>query len=262
VVPDELKISIGNTHPFIVGHRGGFDTSLPENSISLFDFTYRNACLKPIAIEFDIRESASGNLFILHDSTVDRTTNGKGKIALLSDSYINSLFLKDKNGNLTKEKIPLFVDVLRYFQDKNCMLMLDVKGKIYLKVIKMVSEMKMESKCIILTFNPQNTLLVKETTDKIMISALVVNKEDWESLVKLQIPNQRLIAYVSKETPTYLLNEIAKSKVLLMTDMSESIYNRSKHYKSEYYKNYISKMHLDVLITDYPLYVNKVFCGE
>lgn len=248
--------------PLIVGHRGGFDVDLPENSIGMFDFTYENACMKPIAIEFDIRESLNGSLFIMHDSTVDRTTNGTGKIAFLPDSYLKTLFLKDKNGNYTAEKIPLFSDVLKHFQDKDIILMLDVKGKIYPKVIRLVTEMKMESKCILLTFNPDNTKLVKETTEKILISALVLNKTDWGSLLKLQIPSQQLIAYVNKETPPELISEIFQSKVLVMTDMSESIYNNSEHYKPVYYKDFLSQMHLGIMITDYPLYVAQVFCQE
>lgn len=246
--------------PLIVGHRGGYDAKLPENSISLFNFTYENACSKPVGIEFDIRESASGSLYLLHDSTVDRTTNGSGKIFLLTDTYINSLFLKDREGNLTTERIPLFSDVLKHFEDKNCMLMLDVKGKIYPKVIRMVEESGMESKCIILTFSLYNTRLVKERTDKILISALVRNMSDWDSLLTLQIPNFQLLAYVNKKTPLDIINEITQSEVKVMTDMSENIYNNSQHFDPEYYQNYLAKMKLGIIITDYPVYVNKLFC--
>lgn len=252
----------GQSQPLIVGHRGGFDADMPENSIEMFDYTYMNSCGKPVGIEFDIRESLSGSLFIMHDSTVDRTTNGNGKISLLPDSYIKTLFLKDKNGNMTTERIPLFLDVLAHFQDQNIILMLDVKGKIYPEVIRLVTEMKMESKCILLTFNLKNTKLVNDATGKIMISALVLNKSDWESLCKLQIPNQQLIAYISKETPPELITEIYQNKVLVMTDMSESIYNKSKHYNSDYYRNFLAKMHMGIMITDYPMYVNNIFCKE
>jgi len=258
----ENQILADNAQSLIVGHRGGFDSKLPENSIANFDFTFINACSKPIAIEFDIRESASGSLYIMHDSTVDRTTNGNGKIADLADRYIETLFLKDRDGNLTTEKIPLFSEVLSHFKDKNIMLMLDVKGKIYPKVIRMVEEMKMESKCILLTFHPNNTKLVKEITDKILISALVVNSSDWESILKLQIPSRQLIAYVSKETPHEVISEICQSKVLVMTDMSESINNRSNLYSPEYYRHFPIEMQLGIVITDYPVYVNKLFCKE
>lgn len=248
--------------PVIVGHRGGFDASLPENSISLFDFTYENSCLKPIAIEFDIRESASGNLYIMHDTMVDRTTNGIGKITNLTDNYIETLFLRDRNGVLTIERVPRFADVLQHFQDKNIILMLDVKGKILQKVITLVTQMHMESKCILLTFSRGNTKLAKEIAGKMMISALVQNEDEWNSLLALQIPRQQLIAYVSEETPIELIHEINNSNVLLMTDMSEGVRNKSNRYNSDYYKNFITKLHLGILISDYPLYVAKLFCNQ
>jgi glycerophosphoryl diester phosphodiesterase len=252
----------GINNPLIVGHRGGFDASLPENSIAMFDFTFHNACRQPIAVEFDIRESATGSLYLMHDSTVDRTTNGSGKINLLPDSYIKTLFLKDRNGETTKEKIPLFADVLQHFKDKNIILMLDVKGKIYQKVISQVSDMKMESKCILLTFNQSNTKLVKENTSEILISALVITKEDWESLNELQIPVKQLIAYVSNETPPELISEICRNKVRVMTDMSEGIYNNSKPYDPDYYREVLEKIHLGIIISDYPVVVNRLFCGK
>jgi len=258
----DKKSNPEHAHPLVVGHRGGFDSSLPENSIGLFDFTYENACSKPIGIEFDIRESASGSLFIMHDSTVDRTTKGIGKINSLKDDYIKTLFLKDRNGNLTNGKIPMFSEVLQHFKDKNIMLMLDVKGKIYPEVIKMVVDMKMESKCILLTFSQNNTKLVKESTGTILISALIVNKAGWQSILNLQIPARQLIAYVNKETPQEVKNEILQNNVLVMTDISESIYNNSKHYEPEYYKNILAKMQLGIMITDYPVFVNKLFCTE
>lgn len=249
-------------NPLVVGHRGGFDASLPENSMAMFDFTFQNACQKPIAIEFDIRESATGSLYLMHDSTVDRTTNGSGKINLLTDSYLKTLFLKDRNGNITLEKIPLFSDVLQHYQDKNIILMLDVKGKIYPKVISMVTEMEMESKCILLTFNRSNTRLVKESTNSILISALVLNKADWDSILKLQIPEKQLIAYVNKKTPPELISEISQSKVLLMTDTSEGIYNNSKPYNPDYYTDFLKEMHLGIIISDYPVKVSTIFCRK
>lgn len=258
----QVKMVANNSNPLIVGHRGGFDSNLPENSIALFDFALSNSCRKSIGIELDIRENKSGNLYVMHDATIDRTTNGTGKISLLTDSCIESVFLKDRDGKLTSEKVPLFSDVLRHFQNKNCILMLDVKGNIYPKVISMVAEMKMESKCILLTFDLNTTKLVKEKTSQILISALILNKAGWESVLKLQIPNQQLIAYVSSETSKEIIAEIHKSDVLLMTDMSESIKNNSKYYETGFYRKYLMEMHLDIIITDFPVYVSKLFCED
>lgn len=245
--------------PLAVGHRGGFDVSLPENSISMFEYTYENADRKPIGIEFDIRESVSGSLFIMHDSTVDRTTNGNGKITLLTDAYLESLFLRDRNGNLTKEKIPMFIDILDHFKDNNIILMLDIKGNIYPKVIDLVVQKHMQAKCILLTFSEKNASLVKDRTKEIMISALVQSKAGWESLNKLRIPVNQLIAYINRDAPADLITEIENSKVTLMTDVSEGIRNSGKCYETGYYRDLAASLHLGILICDYPQYVNKIF---
>ena len=62
--------------PRVIGHRGLFKHS-PENTLSSM-----RACLElRLGIELDVRRSKDGALIVLHDATLDRTTNGKGKAA-------------------------------------------------------------------------------------------------------------------------------------------------------------------------------------
>lgn len=248
--------------PLIVGHRGGYDTILPENSIAMFDFTALKACFQPIAVEFDLRRSANGSLFVMHDQSVDRTTNGNGKISQLSDGYLKTIFLKDRNEKITNEKIPLFSELLARFQDKNIILMLDCKDDVFPEAIKMVSDMKMGSKCIFLTFNLKDTKLVHEQSTGIFISALVKTNADWDSLTKLRVPCRYLIAYVTRETPQELVREISRTNVRVMTDISECIYNNSQPYDTNYYRNLLVERYLDIIISDFPLFVNKAFCMD
>ncbi|MBY0527851.1 MAG: hypothetical protein K2R98_30925 [Gemmataceae bacterium] len=59
----------------VVGHRGLFKHT-PENTLSGM-----KACLGlRISIELDVRRTRDGELVILHDGTLNRTTNGKGKV--------------------------------------------------------------------------------------------------------------------------------------------------------------------------------------
>jgi glycerophosphoryl diester phosphodiesterase len=65
--------------PLIVGHRG-LVQSAPENTLAAF-----RACLAlKVGFEFDIRRTKDGQLVCLHDDTVQRTTNGKGRLADLA----------------------------------------------------------------------------------------------------------------------------------------------------------------------------------
>ncbi len=61
----------------VVAHRGNVNEA-PENTLAAFEKAIAHGA---DLIEIDVRETKDGHLVILHDATVDRTTNGKGPIA-------------------------------------------------------------------------------------------------------------------------------------------------------------------------------------
>ncbi|WP_248929217.1 glycerophosphodiester phosphodiesterase [Paenibacillus hamazuiensis] len=63
--------------PLIIAHRGAKGMA-PENTLAAFKLGLEQGCH---AIELDIHLSADGELIVCHDDTLDRTTNGKGRIA-------------------------------------------------------------------------------------------------------------------------------------------------------------------------------------
>ncbi len=63
------------TRPMVVAHRG-FSGRYPENTLRAF----REALKLPVdAVEMDVRQTKDGVLILLHDETLDRTTNGHGR---------------------------------------------------------------------------------------------------------------------------------------------------------------------------------------
>src|ERR1700709_498092 len=69
--------------PLVVAHRGLLRHA-PENTLANF-----RACLElRLGFEFDVQATKDGQLVCIHDSTVDRTTNGTGKVADLTLSAI------------------------------------------------------------------------------------------------------------------------------------------------------------------------------
>ena len=72
---------------WIVAHRGA-RYAAPENTIAAYDAA---AAVGADYIELDVRRTRDGQLVIMHDSTVDRTTNGHGSVAELTFEEIRKL---------------------------------------------------------------------------------------------------------------------------------------------------------------------------
>jgi glycerophosphoryl diester phosphodiesterase len=68
------------TEPRVIAHRGGWGL-WPENTLYAFR---KAAALGVDVLEMDIRQTADGVLVVLHDETVDRTTDGSGPVAALT----------------------------------------------------------------------------------------------------------------------------------------------------------------------------------
>jgi glycerophosphoryl diester phosphodiesterase len=71
----------------VVGHRGAA-AHFPENTAPSFDHA---VALGVDAIEFDLRVSRDGVVVVIHDPTVDRTTNGTGAVADLTLAELKKL---------------------------------------------------------------------------------------------------------------------------------------------------------------------------
>ncbi|SVB47092.1 uncharacterized protein METZ01_LOCUS199946, partial [marine metagenome] len=70
----------------IIAHRG-MDEVYPENTITAFDAALK----KGMAIEIDARGTADEHIVVMHDDTVDRTTNGSGEVAKMTLSELKDL---------------------------------------------------------------------------------------------------------------------------------------------------------------------------
>jgi glycerophosphoryl diester phosphodiesterase len=73
--------------PQVIGHRGA-PTAAPENTLESF----REAAAQGARwVEFDVQLAADGQVFVLHDDDLDRTTNGKGPARLKTMAELHQL---------------------------------------------------------------------------------------------------------------------------------------------------------------------------
>ena len=93
-----------SAQPRILAHRGG-RAAQEENTLDAFKATYKAGCT---GFETDIHITSDGQYVIMHDHTLERMTDGKGRIEQTQSSYIRTL--KTKGGRPV-----LFLDELLAF---------------------------------------------------------------------------------------------------------------------------------------------------
>lgn len=243
----------GECKPLVAAHRGGFYTNYPENSLSLFRHVASGVSSQPIMIETDIRADRDGKLWLMHDASLDRTTASSGEIGAKNSLHIEKLLLKNQLGEITDEQIANFENLLSFANENNVFLMLDIKGDIIGKVANQIKNSNAEEKCLILTFNPENTKRAAGLTEKAMISALINSREDWSHLMKLNIAKNRLAIYVTDQTDKLLLKELKEAGFPLLGDPRELWNGHQQPLKKQEYTDFIERLQLDIVVTDFPL---------
>ena len=98
----------------ICAHRG-LDDSAPENTLAAFEAALK----KGMAIEFDVQITADEQLVIMHDETVDRTTDGSGKV---SEMYLGELLQLDAGSwfgpDFAGQRIPTLDEALEFVSSR------------------------------------------------------------------------------------------------------------------------------------------------
>jgi glycerophosphoryl diester phosphodiesterase len=105
-------------------HRGGA-ALWPENSLLAF----REAiALGAPLVELDVHLAADGGLVVIHDRTLERTTEGAGPVGDLPAAEVSRLRLKGPDGRLTEERVPMLEEVLGLLAPSPADLLVEVKG--------------------------------------------------------------------------------------------------------------------------------------
>src|SRR5215813_12258502 len=92
----------------IASHRGGA-LLWAENSRLAFEQT---AGLPVEQVEFDVHPSRDGRLVVIHDATLDRTTDGSGPVSAHDWAHLNRLILKGSGG----QRVLLLDEVMEIFR--------------------------------------------------------------------------------------------------------------------------------------------------
>jgi len=151
----------------IVGHRGD-PTREPENTIRSIVRAFK---VGADFVEVDVRLSKDGVPVVIHDETVDRTSNGHGYVREMTLEQLKMLdFGKG-------EKIPTLEEALEVVKKMKGKVIVEIKEEGFeSKIIRILKEKRMINVSMITSFNFETIKRVKELTPKITVGAIFGRK--------------------------------------------------------------------------------------
>lgn len=117
----------------LIAHRGASDVA-PENTLAAIARALEGPAQY---IEIDIHQTRDQQVVVMHDATVNRTTNGRGAIADLTLAELRQLDAGSWfNAAFSQEKVPTLEEVLRLVNGRKKLLIEIKKGQNYYKGIE------------------------------------------------------------------------------------------------------------------------------
>ncbi|WP_294531372.1 glycerophosphodiester phosphodiesterase [uncultured Fusobacterium sp.] len=227
----------------IFAHRG-YSGKYPENTMIAFKKALECGV---DGIELDVQLTKDGEVVIIHDETIDRTTTGKGFVVDYTYEELERFDASFKFKDLGFNKIPTLREYFQLVKDYDIVTNVELKTGIneYLgieeKVWELIKEYNLEEKVIISSFNHFSVMRMKDIAPQLKYGFL---SEDWiidagkythSHGVQCYHPRfNNLVPDVIKELKKYNL-EINTWTVNLEEDM-----------------RYLYSNNIDVIITNYP----------
>ncbi len=175
----------------ISGHRGGMLEGYPENSIEAMEKTLS---LMPSFFEIDPQLTKDSVMVLMHDKTLDRTTNAKGKVIDYTYKVLQKVRLKDRQGNVTPYRIPTLVEALEWGKDRT-LFNLDNKNIPWEKYVELFKDGKYGN-IVLSVRSMKEAKFYYDRLDQVMLCVAIFNQEDLKAFQATGIPFNRIIAYV------------------------------------------------------------------
>lgn len=183
----------GPAGPMVSAHRGGPERAYPENALATFERTMRHS---PAFVECDIRVSQDGELVMVHDSTLERTTTGTGYVASHTMQQLRGLLLKDDYGVITPFRIPTLDEALSWSEART-VLMLDIKKGIpAADVIRQIRKHEASNRVVLIMYTYEQLDEYLKLAPGFVYSVPAVTDEDVDALEASGLSLDRAIGWL------------------------------------------------------------------
>jgi glycerophosphoryl diester phosphodiesterase len=241
--------------PMFFAHRGA-SAYAPENTLSSFQLALEQDAP---ALELDVKVSGDGEVVVLHDQTLDRTTNGMGDLRKFTLQHLRTLDAGEKfNEKYRGERIPTLREVLDHFGNK---IRINIELTNYASpgdelvtlVVSLVRQFKVEESIIFSSFNPWNLLKARNLCPEVPNGLLALDgKGGWvaRSPLNFWVPHEALHPYSADVTEGLIQREHKGNRRVQIWTVN----NQDEMHK-------LFSWGADAVFTDDPLMANRVLNG-
>ena len=159
----------------VFAHRG-FSGNYPENTMLAYEKAVEAGC---DGIEMDIHLSRDGQVVIMHDADLSRTTNGSGRIQDYTVAQLKELDAgADFAGKYGTVRIPTLEEYLDYIRSTDVITNIEIKSEpgnfydIEQKAVGLVRRYRLEERIIFSSFNHYSMVLCKKLAPEIACGLL------------------------------------------------------------------------------------------
>ncbi len=170
----------------IVGHRG-YSEIAPENTKLAFDCAYNFGF---DGIEIDVHKTKDEKLVVIHDETIDRTSDQKGKVKDLTLAELKKMNFSFKfNKKIPKQQILTYEEFLTEYGDKFKILNVEIKTDIihYENIEKLIwdvhKKVKPKAEIIYSSFNFETMRIMRKISKEAILGFLFTESYEIEKMI-------------------------------------------------------------------------------
>lgn len=159
-------------------HRTGDRPGAAENSIGAMQASLDDGAL---FMEMDVAKTADGVLILMHDDTVDRTTNGSGPVSELTYAEISELQLVDVDGQVLDEGVPTFAEALTFLTSRG-FAQVDLKDTSFEEISEALVAANAVDRSVVITYSIEDAITLSGLAPDVALSVGARDADDLERL--------------------------------------------------------------------------------
>lgn len=198
------------------------------------------------AIELDVHLTKDNELIVIHDKTLNRTTNARGEISEYTMKDLETVFTNKNN----KENLPTLKWMFDEFSDKVIYIIeiKKIKDKnktsfLIRKLVDLIKEYKLENNCSIISFYPKPLITLKKIATNLSTGLLIYTKN--------YISNLLMNFAFALNVDTISFNYDGLNETIIKSCRSSGFKIGAWTVNTKENMNYMKKLKIDYITTDF-----------